>query len=104
MGRPDRTRSARPRCPLPRQRGGLMPLSATSPARARILLIDDAPGIRNFVSRGLRDEGFTVDLAADGDAGLNGALGPPYDLIILDLLLPDLGGIDLLHRLIRQHP
>ncbi|HEY4872400.1 MAG TPA: response regulator transcription factor [Candidatus Dormibacteraeota bacterium] len=77
---------------------------ATVQAGGRILLIDDEPGIRNFVSRGLRGEGFTVDLAADGDSGLKAALGPPHDLIILDLLLPDLGGIEVLHRLIRQHP
>src|ERR1700737_4123547 len=79
-------------------------LRASVEARARILLIDDEPGILNFVSRGLRSEGFTVDLAADGEAGLKAGLGPPYDLIILDLLLPDLGGIELLRRLIRQHP
>jgi len=81
-----------------------MALTAAIPVHARILLIDDESGIRNFVSRGLREEGFTVDLAADGNAGLQAALGPPYDLIILDLLLPDLGGIDVLHRLVRQHP
>ena len=80
------------------------PLTASVDARARILLIDDEPGILNFVSRGLRSEGFTVDLAADGEAGLKAGLGPPYDLVILDLLLPDLGGIELLRRLIRQHP
>jgi DNA-binding response OmpR family regulator len=80
------------------------PIAASIPAHARILLIDDELGIRNFVSRGLRAEGFTVDLAADGDTGLKAALGPPYDLIILDLLLPDLGGIEVLHRLIRQDP
>jgi DNA-binding response OmpR family regulator len=73
-------------------------------ARPRILLIDDEPGILNFVSRGLRGEGFTVDLAADGEAGLKAALGPPYDLIILDLLLPGSNGIDLLRQVIRHNP
>ncbi len=76
----------------------------SSQARARILLIDDEPRILNFISRGLRSEGFTVDLAADGEAGLRAALGPPYDLIILDLLLPGSNGIDLLGQVIRHNP
>lgn len=83
------------------------PLTASAPSmqgRARILLIDDEPGILNFVSRGLRAEGFTVDLAADADVGLKAALGSPYDLIILDLLLPGSNGIDLLRQVIRQNP
>jgi DNA-binding response OmpR family regulator len=80
------------------------PLTASVETRARILLIDDEPGILNFVSRGLRSEGFTVDVAADGKAGLKAGLGPPYDLIVLDLLLPDLGGIHVLRDIIRQHP
>jgi DNA-binding response OmpR family regulator len=83
------------------------PLTAWAPSmqgRARILLIDDEPGILNFVSRGLRAEGFTVDLAADADVGLNAALGSVYDLIILDLLLPGSSGIDLLRQVIRKNP
>jgi len=83
------------------------PLAALAPstqARIRILLIDDEPGILNFVSRGLRAEGFIVDLAEDGEAGLRAALGPPYDLIILDLLLPGSNGIELLREVIRKDP
>ena len=83
------------------------PLAAPAPpieSRVRILLIDDEPGILNFVSRGLRREGFAVDLAADADAGLKAALGSAYDLIILDLLLPGSNGIDLLRQVIRQNP
>jgi DNA-binding response OmpR family regulator len=83
------------------------PQTASPPsisARVRILVIDDEPGILNFVSRGLRGEGYTVDVAADGVAGLKAALGPPYDLIILDLLLPGSNGIDLLRQVIRQNP
>jgi DNA-binding response OmpR family regulator len=83
------------------------PLPALAPsasARVRILLIDDEPGILNFVSRGLRGEGYSVDLAADGEAGLKATLGPPYDLIILDLLLPGSNGIDLLREVIRKDP
>ena len=83
------------------------PLTASAPStqgRIRVLLIDDEPGILNFVSRGLREEGFTVDLAADGDVGLKAALGPPYDLIILDLLLPGSSGIELLRQVIRKNP
>jgi len=79
-------------------------LAPSTQPRARILLIDDEPGILNFVSRGLRREGFTVDLAADASAGLKAALGPPYDLIILDLLLPGSNGIDLLRQVMRQNP
>jgi len=83
------------------------PLTAPAPSiepRVRILLIDDEPGILNFVSRGLRREGFAVDQAADADAGLKAALGSAYDLIILDLLLPGSNGIDLLRQVIRQNP
>jgi DNA-binding response OmpR family regulator len=83
------------------------PLTASAPStqgRIRILLIDDEPGILNFVSRGLRGEGFIVDLAEDGEAGLKAALGSPYDLIILDLLLPGSNGIELLREVIRKDP
>jgi two-component system, OmpR family, response regulator len=76
----------------------------TSPAVAtaggRILLIDDEPGILNFVSRGLQEEGYAVDVAANAEAGLKAALEQAYDLIILDLLLPDRDGADVLRELV----
>jgi len=70
--------------------------AAPATSGARILLIDDEPGILNFLSRGLQAEGYAVAVAADGDSGLKAALSQPYDLIILDLLLPDRGGIEVL--------
>ena len=79
-------------------------LPASPFAHARVLVIDDEPGILNFVSRGLRAEGYAVDLAADGETGLSAALGQSYDLVILDLLLPGSSGIDLLRELVRRNP
>jgi two-component system, OmpR family, copper resistance phosphate regulon response regulator CusR len=73
-------------------------------SRARILLIDDEQRILDFVSRGLEAEGYVVDVAANGDAGLQAALDQSHDLVILDLLLPDRGGHDVLRHLVRQHP
>src|SRR5438105_7245081 len=58
----------------------------------RILLIDDEERILNFVSRGLRREGFAVDVAAEGSEGLRLATSESYDLVILDLLMPGLDG------------
>jgi DNA-binding response OmpR family regulator len=80
----------------------------TSPALAaapgRILLIDDEPGILNFVSRGLQDEGYAVDVAANAENGLEAAIEQAYDLIILDLLLPDRDGADVLRELVGRRP
>jgi DNA-binding response OmpR family regulator len=78
--------------------------AASGPSRGRILVIDDEQGILNFVSRGLGAEGYAVDIAADGAAGLDAALGRSYDLIILDLLMPGLPGIDVLGRLVEHKP
>ncbi|HEY8679037.1 MAG TPA: response regulator transcription factor [Candidatus Dormibacteraeota bacterium] len=79
-------------------------LSSPADSRGRILVIDDEHGIRNFVSRGLCAEGYTVDVAADGAGGLNAAISEPYDLVILDLLMPGLNGTDVLHQLVQRKP
>jgi two-component system copper resistance phosphate regulon response regulator CusR len=70
----------------------------------RILVIEDEPRILAFLSRGLEAEGFVVDGAGDGPAGLAHAVAGRYDLVVLDLLLPKLGGLELLRELQRQRP
>ena len=70
----------------------------------RILVIEDEPRILAFLSRGLQAEGFLVDGAGDGPAGLTRALADRYDLVVLDLLLPKLGGLEVLRRLQRTRP
>jgi len=68
----------------------------------KILVIDDEPSITNLVSAYLRPEGYEVYTAADGNAGLKSARAFKPDLIILDLMLPGMDGIELLSRLRRE--
>jgi DNA-binding response OmpR family regulator len=70
----------------------------------RILVIEDEPRILAFLARGLEAEGFTVDGADDGRAGVRRAVRGNYDLVILDLLLPKLDGFDVLRELQHQRP
>ncbi|MBN1794029.1 MAG: response regulator transcription factor [Candidatus Omnitrophica bacterium] len=59
----------------------------------RILLIEDEKKIAAFIERGLKEENYTVDTVPDGEQGLFLAEVNPYDLIILDLMLPDKDGL-----------
>jgi heavy metal response regulator len=68
----------------------------------RILVIEDQPKIAGFIKRGLREEGYTVDVAYDGEEGFSLATTQDYDLIILDLMIPKIGGLDLCRQL-RAH-
>jgi two-component system, OmpR family, response regulator len=70
----------------------------------RILVIEDEPRIRAFLARGLEAEGFSVDGASDGAAGVEQAARRRYDLVILDLLLPKLDGLSVLRELQRERP
>lgn len=70
----------------------------------RILLIDDEQRILNFVRRGLEAEGLSVDVAQDGAEGLRRALSTAYDLVILDLVMPDVDGHLVLRRLLERKP
>jgi DNA-binding response OmpR family regulator len=71
---------------------------------ARLLVVDDEQRILDFVARGLRAEGYAVDVARDGQAGLDAALSNRYDLVILDLLMPHLDGRQVLRRLLERKP
>ncbi len=65
----------------------------------RILIVEDDPGIANVIRRGLIDQHYSVDIAGDGEVGLDMALCNDYDLVILDILLPKLDGRSLLRQL-----
>lgn len=66
---------------------------------ARILVVDDEESILQFVSYNLRKEGHDVDLALTGDVALEMAAATPYDLVILDVMLPGIDGYEVLRRL-----
>jgi len=70
----------------------------------RILLVEDEGKVAEMVGRGLKAERYAVDVAADGASGWAMVNTYKYDLIILDLLLPGIGGLDLLKRIRRRDP
>jgi two-component system alkaline phosphatase synthesis response regulator PhoP len=69
---------------------------------AKILVIDDEPSITNLISAYLKPEGYEVHTAADGPAGLKAAQAYRPDLIILDVMLPGMDGVEVLSRLRRD--
>jgi DNA-binding response OmpR family regulator len=64
-----------------------------------ILVIEDEPGIVDFLERGLRAQGFDVISATDGAAGTAAAISQDVDLVVLDLMLPGRGGLEVLRVL-----
>jgi two-component system KDP operon response regulator KdpE len=70
-----------------------------SAPRIRILLIDDEAAVRGFLRLSLEPKGFAIDEAANGREGLAKAAASQYDVVILDLGLPDMDGLEALKRL-----
>ena len=70
----------------------------------RLLLIEDDPGTAGSLQKVLLAEGYAVDIAARGDAGLAQAQSQPYDLVITDLKLPGLDGLQVVARLHAAKP
>jgi two-component system response regulator MprA len=65
----------------------------------RILVVEDEAKIASLISRGLRLEGYQVEVAPDGETALDKAYNNPPDLIILDLMLPDIDGLEVCRQL-----
>ena len=65
----------------------------------RILVVEDEKKVASFIKRGLEEEGYAVDVAADGEEGLTLALTRVHDLIILDIRLPKMDGLRVLQAL-----
>lgn len=69
----------------------------------KILIIEDDRKIASFIGKGLKQAGFTVDIAKDGIAGLNLMLTQPYDAAVIDVMLPKLDGLTLLECARKQN-
>ena len=65
----------------------------------RILVIEDEKKVANFIKKGLEEEHYAVDTAYDGEAGLFMAEANEYDLIVLDLMIPKIDGLEVLKRI-----
>ena len=60
----------------------------------RLLVVEDEPKMADLLRRGLIEEGYAVDIAADGPGGYDAAVGRDYDAIVLDVMLPGMSGFD----------
>lgn len=69
----------------------------------RVLIVEDSDALRESLRAGLAQEGFAVDVAADGRRGLGFARNNPYDVLVLDLMLPEIDGIEVLAGLREKH-
>jgi DNA-binding response OmpR family regulator len=66
---------------------------------SRVLVVDDEPAIRDAVEYALRSEGFQVQSTDDGETGLQAALEDEFDVVVLDLMLPRMSGMEVCRRL-----
>jgi len=78
---------------------GKVDTATTDDCPMRILVIEDDKKIASFITKGLKQNGFAVDHASDGEAGLDLALIAPYDAAIIDIMLPKRDGLSVLQAL-----
>jgi DNA-binding response OmpR family regulator len=72
--------------------------------RARVLVVDDEPGVVSFVARALRARGFEVDVAGGGEEALHLVRGRRYEVVLLDLRMPGTNGVVVLKQLMQTRP
>src|SRR5215510_5836044 len=65
----------------------------------RILVVEDDTKVADFIAKGFEQEGHAVDVAYDGQTGADQATNLEYDIVVLDLMLPKLSGIDVITRI-----
>jgi two-component system, OmpR family, copper resistance phosphate regulon response regulator CusR len=69
----------------------------------QLLLIEDEPKIAAFIQKGLNENGYNLTIAYDGKSGLSMALQGDYDVIILDIMLPEMNGLEICRRIRQAH-
>ena len=69
-----------------------------------ILVVEDEPGIANFIKQGLEEENYLVDVEESGNEGLQKALSGKYDLLLLDWMLPGVSGIEICRQFRKTFP
>ncbi|HNS14610.1 MAG TPA: response regulator transcription factor [Syntrophorhabdaceae bacterium] len=65
----------------------------------KVLLVEDESKVAHFISKGLEEEGYSVDVAQDGKKGLDCVSASAYDIVLLDLMIPEIDGLELLKRM-----
>ena len=68
----------------------------------KVLLVEDEPGVAGIINKGLTENGYSITIAPDGNMGLDFALQHSFDVIILDIMLPGINGMQLC-KTIREH-
>jgi len=78
--------------------------SGMSAPLGKILVVDDEREILDMLTDHLEDEGYVVSQAVDGEQALEGVRSEPPDLVLLDITMPGVNGLEVLRRLRRDHP
>src|SRR5690554_2195889 len=71
--------------------------------KQKVLVIEDEPDVLQFIKQGLEENGFDVEFAYDGECGKKLALSNHYDVIIFDIIIPQLNGLELCKKIRKQN-